>query len=97
MMNAYLHTCLLRQSTNFNNLLRPKVALCKLISHHHVADQFVEADRKVKGRCIGVVTRSNKEKPVSSRRIESQPFNSASQQRLFHRAAENSTEAEAIK
>ena len=26
MMNAYLHTCLLRQSTNFNNLLRLKVA-----------------------------------------------------------------------
>ena len=32
------------------------------ISHHRVADQVVEADRKIKERCINVVTRSNKEK-----------------------------------
>ena len=36
---------------------RSQERLCKLISHHHAADQVVETDRKIKERCIGVVTR----------------------------------------
>lgn len=50
---------------------RSQERLCKLISHHHAADQVVEADRKIKERCIGVVTRKKSESP---RRIESQTF-----------------------
>lgn len=47
---------------------RSQERLCKLISHHHAADQVVETDRKIKERCIGVVTRKKSESP---RRIES--------------------------
>ena len=47
---------------------RSQERLCKLISHHHAADQVVETDRKIKERCIDVVTRKKSESP---RRIES--------------------------
>lgn len=74
---------------------RSQERLCKLISHHHAADQVVEADRKIKERCIGVVTR--KKNPSLHEESNLRPFDSASQQRLFRWAAENSLESEAIK
>ena len=73
---------------------RSQERLCKLISHHHAADQVVETDRKIKKN---VLVLSRGKNPSLHEESNLRPFDSASQQRLFRWATENSLESEANK